>query len=199
LPTLSLQEAGAETDSYDIGDSSSEDSSSEDSISSTAEVSWWGGPTPRPLAVCSANPRVEVTNLVGLAVNTPWVLSYWADMSATTTCQYTRTNFALSACTGSQIGPYLVLTAAHCIEPTTRRAAFNCPNLVLAQVVLCYSFTRQPGGSFQCTNGLTAVGASWNDHPVITDPYDQAIVFAGIPRGPPYYQVGGHAVPCCAL
>jgi hypothetical protein len=192
LVTLTLQDIEGADDT----DSSS---SSEDSISSTAEVSWWGGPTPRPLAICSANPRIEVTNPVGLAANTPWVLSYWADMSATTTCEYTAAKFALSACTGSQISPYLVLTASHCIEPTNKRVQYKCPNLVLAQVVLCYSFTRQPQGSFQCSNGLNAVGASWNDHPNTTDPYDQAIVFTAIPRPPPYYQVRDHAVLCYAV
>jgi hypothetical protein len=192
------------------GSSTDNSTDSTGSISSTDQVGWWGEstPGPQPLGTCAANPRVAETNLVGLAANTPWVLSYYADLTPGSSCRYTPSaGLLINACTGSQIAPYLALTAAHCVDPILNRIATGCPNLVLVNVVLCYSFNRQPGGSFQCGDkGVPAVGASWYDRansstegPVT--PYDYAIVFLGTPRAGPFYQVrrGPHVAALCRV
>jgi hypothetical protein len=132
----------------------------------------------------------------GLAANTPWIVSYWADLTTGTSCQFTRTSLAATACTGSQLAPYLVLLAAHCVDPTLLRLALPaCPNLVLVSARACYSFNRAPGGPFNCTsNGINAVGASWfpraNDPSLgPVTPNDQAILFMATSRPGPFYQV----------
>lgn len=184
------------SDGDDTADSSS---SSTGSISSTEQVTWWGSTPdtgPHPLGACTANPRTPVDSSSGLAANTPWVVSYWADLTPGTTCQFTRTALAATACTGSQLAPYLVLLAAHCVDPTLLRLALPaCPNLVLVSARACYSFNRAPKGPFNCTdNGINAVGASW--YPRTNDaslgpvtPNDQAILFMSTSRPGPFYAV----------
>lgn len=168
-------------------------------ISSTEQVTWWGSTQatgPHPLGACTANPRTSVDSSSGLAANTPWVVSYWADLTPGTTCQFTRTSLAATACSGSQLAPYLVLLAAHCVDPTLLKLALPaCPGLELVSARACYSFNRAPRGPFNCTdNGINAVGASW--YPRAHDaslgpvtPSDQAILFMSTSRPGPFYTV----------
>jgi hypothetical protein len=196
-----LEEGTGNTSS--IGSNSS---GSTGAISSTDQVGWWGTTLPEQAelpdqrGICPAFPRVAEAS-VGLAANTPWVLSYWADFTPGSTCKYTPpTNFALTACTGNQLAPYLVLTAAHCVDDARKRGPLKCPNIRLAAIQLCYSFNRQPGGEFDCSDPVNAVGVSFyaRSDTSATTPWDQAIVFLGEQRLPPFYKVSCDAV-CVAL
>jgi hypothetical protein len=153
---------------------------------------------PHQLTACAANPREAVPDPTqGIPGNTPWVLTYWADLTPGTSCPYTPTNLVLTACTGSQLAPFLVLAAAHCVDPTGLASVAGCANIQVVRIVACYGYTRTPPGNFQCPTDLSveSVGVSWYAHPTTTSPNDQSIIFLASARPGPYYEVGG----CCAV
>lgn len=154
---------------------------------------WWAGPAtpPSALTACSANPRQAITDFTGLPNNTAWLVSYWADLTPNTTCRYKPGSFARTACTASQLAPYLVLTASHCVDPYSKRTSTDpdyagCQKIVLYHALLCYAFKRD---TFECKNGVEAFGVSYWPRTATTDPFDQAIVFVKTARPGPYYQV----------
>jgi hypothetical protein len=155
----------------------------------------WG--SPGELAVCAANPRIAVTTPTGISDNTPWMLFYFADLTTSpATCPYTGTTVLLTACTGSQLAPQMVLTAAHCVDPAMNQVA-ACPNLQLVAAAACYDYNRTPPQNFVCptASSISSVGVSWFLHPTTVSPNDQAIVFLSTARPAPFYQVRpeGHA------
>lgn len=190
--SLSGDESWSEEDSGVSGDT-------EGTISST-EPAAWSGSDVGIMNACNAFPRVPVTNVFGLATNTPLVKSFWGDRSTGKTCLFvsgtTGAQFVYTVCTGNQIAPNLVLTAGHCVDVTRMRNSTNCPELYLSSVELCYGFTRQPQGDYECktTQGqvlLSAVGASYFARELQAQAYDYAIVFTASPRPGPFYEVSG--------
>jgi len=127
----------------------------------------------------------------GLYNNTPWVVTYWADLASNSSGKWTRNHLLLSGCTGNQLAPYMVLTAAHCVDVQLKRKQEACKQMSLVRVVLCYGFDRKPGASRVCDQGVEAIGVSWHAYPETGSPHDQAVVFTKAPRPGPYFQVSG--------
>lgn len=166
-------------------------------VSSVIPQAWWGrlGP-PTDLSVCSAYPRNSATIPGTLTANTPWLVSYWAD-STNDGCQYTTSSFLITGCTGSQIAPNLILTAAHCVDAGLKQRStssdfVNCQNIQLVGMEACYDYDRVPGGDFRCTDPVDAIGVSFYPQNTTGSPFDYAIVFIGPAdaRQGPFYQVG---------
>lgn len=140
------------------------------------------------LSLCGANPRTPVPSFTGLASNAPWLVLYWADTRPNTTCPWTQHHLLLTGCTGNQLAPHLVLTAAHCVDVAHKQQAKKCEGLSLVRIVLCYSFDRS---SWECRDSaVEAVGVSWHPYPSTGSPYDQAVVFTQAARAGPYFRVG---------
>lgn len=140
-------------------------------------------------SLCAANPRLPVNISAGLYNNTPWVVTYWADLAPNSSCKWTRNHLLLSGCTGNQLAPHMVLTAAHCVDVQLKRTQEACQQISLVIVVLCYGFDRKPGASRECDQGVEAIGVSWHAYPETGSPHDQAIVFTKASRPGPYFQV----------
>lgn len=169
----------------------SKHSSNKHSSSSSSKKQSGLVPIRQSLSLCNARPRRAVQNFTGIQQNAPWVITYWADLTPNTTCKWTPSHLLLSGCTGNQLAPHLVLTAAHCVDVELKRsdADDSCQLLSLVRVVLCYGFDRKPGASRECGSaGVEALGVSWNSYLETGSPHDQAIVFTASTRPGPYFQ-----------
>jgi hypothetical protein len=87
--------------------------------------------------VCEAFPRepLGVPPYTGVAGNTVLLKVYVADLTPGTTCRFNETNPGLIICTGSQISPFLVLTASHCLAGDQVAAVPGCENSELVDIL----------------------------------------------------------------
>lgn len=89
------------------------------------------------LGICAANPRVAVGNppFGGVTGNTALLQVFVGDASENTTCEYNVTRPGIVLCTGEQIAPYFVLTAAHCLAGDQLVDQPGCENSGLFDVI----------------------------------------------------------------
>jgi hypothetical protein len=92
----------------------------------------------QPQTMCTPQPRMPVSSppwsgTINGAMATVTVM--FADLTPGTTCPYKDENTAVKfLCTGQQLAPYMLLSAAHCVESWSLVEAPGCANIALTAI-----------------------------------------------------------------
>lgn len=89
------------------------------------------------LGICEANPRIAAGTppFGGVTGNTALLQVFVGDATEGTTCRFNVTRPGIVLCTGEQIAPNFVLTAAHCLAGDQLVNEPGCENSQLFDVI----------------------------------------------------------------